>query len=151
MAEIFKRNIQIKVNNFADPLTSFYTLSGLHETKRIYFSRVQQHLIENFLAHIAKNYNRHSSIYTHGKFGIGSQYVAVRMMDPDTYASKTQHTVLTYLMWPSMKAVILKKKKFPFKQKSSLIKIKALSYIRNRDKKLTPEQIKKSNKVYTRL
>jgi hypothetical protein len=60
-------------------------------------------------------------------------------MDPDTYASKVNYGGFTYLMWPCMKSVILKKKKFPYKLKSSIIKIKALSYIKNRDKKLTPE------------
>jgi hypothetical protein len=59
-------------------------------------------------------------------------------MDPDTYASKTNYNPLTYLIWPSMRSVILKKKKFPFKMKSSIIKLKALSYIKNRDKKITP-------------
>ncbi len=37
-----------------------------------------------------------------------------------------------------MKAVILKKKKFPYKNKSSIIKIKSLSYIKNKNKYLKP-------------
>lgn len=58
MAQIFRRNIKLKQLCFADPLTSYYKVSGLAEFKRIYFNRIQQHLIENFLAHIAKNFNK---------------------------------------------------------------------------------------------
>lgn len=117
----------------------------------MYFNRVQQHLIENFLAHIAKNFNKHSEIYSKGNFAVSTQYVAVRLMDPDTYYSKTIYNPLTYLLWPCMRSVILKKKKFPYKQKSSIIKLKSLSYIRNLNKRLTPQEVFKANKTYSRI
>jgi len=42
-----------------------------------------------------------------------------------------------------MKAIILKRKKFPYKPRSSIIKVKPPSYIKNRDKKLKKEEYKK--------
>jgi len=134
MTQVFKRSIYKKVLAFNEPDTSFYILSGISSTKKIYFNRVQQHLIENFLAHIVKNLKLNNQNY---KFAIASQYVAVRLLDPDTYASKQHYSPLTYLMWPCMRSVILKKKKFPFKHRSSIIKIKSLSYIKNLNKHLT--------------
>lgn len=139
MAQIFRRNIKLKQLSFSDPLTSYYNLSGLAQTRRIYFNRVQQHLIENFLAHIVKSFKKPVSICAKECFGVANQYVAVRLMDPDTYSSKTLYNPLTYLIWPCMRSVILKKKKFPYKQKSSIIKLKSLSYIKNQNKYLTPE------------
>lgn len=55
MAQIFKRRIYNKVLSFNDLSTSFYALSGIESTKKIYFNRTQQHLIENFLAYILQN------------------------------------------------------------------------------------------------
>lgn len=135
MAQIFKRRIYNKVLSFNDLSTSYYALAGVEATKRIYFNRAQQHLIENFLAHILKHphFNQHKY-----NFGIGNQYVAIRLLDPDTYSNKIHYNPLTYLMWPCMRSVILKRKKFPFKHKSSIIKIKSLSYIKNLNKNLTP-------------
>jgi len=72
-------------------------------------------------------------------------------MDPDTYSSKTVYNPLTYLLWPCMRSVILKKKKFPYKQRSSLIKLRSLTYIKNLNKRLTPSQTTKSNKTYARI
>jgi hypothetical protein len=82
-------------------------------------------------------------IYNKSTFGISNKYVSIRLMDPDTYSSKKCSNSFTYLLWPSMKAIILKRKKFPYKPRSSIIKVKPLSYIKNRDKKLTKEQHKK--------
>jgi hypothetical protein len=77
--------------------------------------------------------------------------VSVRLMDPDTYSSKTLYNPLTYLLWPCMRCVILKKKKFPYKQKSSIIKLKSLTYIKNLNKHLTPQETLKANKTYSRI
>lgn len=47
------------------------------------------------------------------------------------------YSTLTYSMWPSMRAIFLKKKKFESKQKTGLLKIKPLYYIKNQNKNLT--------------
>lgn len=52
MAQVFREAIYSKVINFQDPNTSFYGISKLNQTKKLYFNRVQQHLVENLLAHI---------------------------------------------------------------------------------------------------
>lgn len=50
-----------------------------------------------------------------------------------------------------MKVIFLKKKKAESTQKTGLIKIKPLYYIKNKNKKVTPDEAKKSNRVYRKL
>lgn len=50
-----------------------------------------------------------------------------------------------------MRVVFLKKKNYESKQRTGIIKIKPLSYIKNRNKILTKDERKKSNKIYKQL
>jgi hypothetical protein len=90
-------------------------------------------------------------IYNKSTYGISSKYCAIRLMDPDTYSNKKCYNVFNYLLWPSMKAIILKRKKFPYKPRSSIIKVKPLTYIKNRDKKLTKKEHKKYLETYKQI
>ena len=68
------------------------------------------------------------------------------------YSDKPAYTTLTYFLWPSMRAIFLKKKKklvSPIKK--SIIGIRTLSYIKNRDKVLTKQEFEKSIKTYDRV
>jgi hypothetical protein len=83
-------------------------------------------------------------IYNESTFKIAPHYNAVRLVDPESffnkYSNDNQIRSLCALIWPSMKAVIARKRAIASSFKSGFIGIPQLSYIRNRDKVLTPEE-----------
>lgn len=44
MAKLFRNNIALKSLSFHETSSYFY-LSGIHLTRRVYFNRAQQHLV----------------------------------------------------------------------------------------------------------
>ena len=76
-------------------------------------------------------------------------------MDPEAYVNKYSESKRYFsfisFLWPSMRAVIMNRKKEASLFKSGFNGLKQLSYIRNRDKILTKEQIKKSTEVFNQL
>lgn len=112
-------------------------MCDIKETKRFYFNKIQTHLLDNFLLHLSKNFEWASNAKKESKIGPVTHYLSIRTVDPETFAVKTIYSVLTYSIWPSMKAIFLKRKKFESKQRTGIIKIKPLYYIKNRNKVIT--------------
>lgn len=54
-------------------------------------------------------------------------------------------------MYPSRRAIFLEKKRYPPKNKSLLISIRSLYYIKNRNKVISEEEYEKSCEVYKQL
>jgi len=71
-------------------------------------------------------------------------FSSIRLLDPDTYSNKytTQDRNFSFcsLLWPSMKMVIVNRRKVISKFKASIIGIRQLTYIKNRDKIVTQSE-----------
>lgn len=150
MALRIYRQLQKKSYEF-NSHESFFSLAKLDQTHRFYFSRIQSHLLENFLLHIGENFNWRERIHNSTSTGSNSTYLSIRLMDPETFSIKRINSTLTYMLWPSMRAVLLKKKNYESKMRTGMIKIKPLAYIKNRNKVLSKEERRKSNRVYKQL
>ena len=112
-------------------------------------------MIDNFLANIAEIYNKREIIYSTSQFRLNKQFNAIRLVDPESYTnkygSKGKITSICSFIWPSMRAVVVNRKKAPSNFKAGIIGIKQLSYIKNRDKVITKNEYSKSVEVYRRL
>lgn len=68
MAERLFRALKKKVIEFNGP-ESFYEICNISKTHRFYFSKIQMHLIQNFLVHLGDNFGWHDMIKNNTKMG----------------------------------------------------------------------------------
>jgi hypothetical protein len=135
MAERLYRQLKKKELEF-NSNCSFYEVSGIKNTQRFYFCKAQTHLLHNMLTNLASNFNWQDTINSCTRIEPSTDYLSIRLVDPQTFEAKRIYTVLTSFLWPSMKAIVLKKKPLS-KTKAVLFNIKPLYYIKNKNKCLT--------------
>ena len=81
MAYVLAGNLKMKQILF-EGSHSFYSASKIEQYGRFFYARSQQHLIDNFLAHIADNFDKSEVIAKGVSMEMNKQYNAIRLVDP---------------------------------------------------------------------